>query len=110
MYASSVIPTAALGFGDSKIARRTGATNVNPVTLLRARVDIHDAGDNHARLEHAQLADCAAADELSSGREQRFAKCFLQWAQSRIEVEVWVAAANAAADQSNQAMPRYASV
>jgi hypothetical protein len=87
MHAASVVPAAALGFGDSKIARRTGAADVNAMTLLRARVDIYDASDNHARVEHAQLADSAAADELSSGRKHRLAECFLQWAQSKIEIE-----------------------
>jgi hypothetical protein len=52
------------------------------MSLLRAGVDVDDARDNHARLEHAQLADGAIADELSSGRKQRLAKCFLQGSQS----------------------------
>jgi hypothetical protein len=74
MHAASIIPTAALGFGNSKITRRTGSANVNAVL----RVAIHDASHDHACLKHAQFADCAAADELSSGREQRLPKCFLQ--------------------------------
>jgi hypothetical protein len=32
-------------------------------------------------LEHAQLADGAAADELSGRFEQRLAECFLQGSQ-----------------------------
>jgi hypothetical protein len=79
VYATSIVATAALGFGNAQIAGRAGTPDIN--TMFRVGMD--DAGHDHARLQHAQLADRAATDEQSRGRKQRLAKCFLQGVQAK---------------------------